>query len=329
MQPGLPAQCTAGVEQRTSGTLAVPPGLSLMAPRVTFVGGTGFIGRELVARLIARGASVRVVTRHAPDGTAAASAIDHIRGSIEDPATVERAVEGATAVVDLVGTTAAASPAAFYALHRDAPRQLAKAARSAGVARFVFTSAMGVTLDAPSLADRSKAEGEIAVREAFPGATIARPALVYGPDDHFFSRFIPLVRRAPAIPLIGAGRTRFQPMHVDDVAEAIARMIEVPEAIGSTYDLGADEVYALRELIERLCDALGRHPRLVPVPFGVAEAGARFTQWLPNAPLTADQVRLLMTDKVMSKGAETPVSLGVRPRTLDTFLAELGQRERR
>ena len=300
-----------------------------MAPRVTLVGGTGYIGRELLARLVARGASVRVVSRHAPDG--APAAIEHLRGSIEDPAVIERAVEGAQAVVDLVGTTAAASPAAFYTLHRDAPRQLAHAARSAGVARFVFTSAMGVTLDAPSLADRSKAEGEIAVREAFPGATIARPALVYGVDDHFFSRFIPLVRRAPAIPLIGAGRTRFQPIHVDDAAEAMARMVELPEANGRIYELGADEVFTLRELIERLCDALGRHPRLVPVPFGVAEAGARLTQWLPNAPLTADQVRLLMTDKLMSDGRQhdAPAALGVRPRRLEAFLAELGRRKGR
>ena len=299
-----------------------------MAPRVTLIGGTGFIGRELVARLIARGASVRVVSRRAPDGTALSSAMDHVRGSIEDRATIERAVEGATAVVDLVGTTAAASPAAFYALHRDAPRRLAQAARAVGAARFVFTSAMGVTLDAPSLADRSKAEGEIAVREAFPGATVARPALVYGPDDHFFSRFIPLVRRAPMIPLIGAGRTRFQPIHVDDAAEAMARMVELPEANGRTYELGADEIFTLRELIEQVCGALGRSPRLVPVPFGISEAGARFTQWLPNAPLTADQVRLLMTDKVMSSEGEAPAVLGVHPRPLSEFLAQLAQEKR-
>jgi len=300
-----------------------------MGPLVTLVGGTGFVGRELAARLVARGASVRVVARHAPECAFLPGEVERIRGSIEDPATVERAVEGAAAVFDLVGTTAAPGAAAFYRLHRDAPERLAQAARRAGATRFVFTSAMGVAVDAPSLADRSKAEGEIAVREAYPGATIARPALVYGPHDHFFSRFIPLVLRAPAIPLIGAGGTRFQPMHVCDVAEAMARMIEAPEAAGRIYELGADEVFTLRQLIERLCHALGRHPRLLPVPFGVAEAGARLTQWLPNAPLTADQVSLLMTDKVMSDPRNAPTALGVHAQGISTFFAALGERERR
>ena len=300
-----------------------------MGSLVTLLGGAGFIGRELAARLIARGASVRVVSRHAPERKVLPASVECIRGSIEDHATVERAVEGATAIFDLVGTTAAPSAAAFYALHRDAPQRLARAARRAGAARFIFTSAMGVTVDAPSLADRSKAEGETAVREAFPGATIVRPALVYGPGDHFFARFIPLVRRAPAIPLIGAGATRFQPMHLYDVAEAMARLVEAPHAEGRIYELGADEILTLRQLVEALCDTLGRHPRLIPVPFSVAEAGAWFTQWMPNAPLMADQVRLLMTDKVMSSEGESPAALDVAPRPLGEFLSQLARDERR
>lgn len=291
--------------------------------RVAIFGGTGFIGRRLVERLVDRGATVRVVSRRAQDDTAPCSQIERIAGSIEDASTIERAVAAASAVVNLVGTTAARSEQQFFSLHRDAPLRLAAAARHAGVRRFVHISAMGVSDDAPSLADRSKAAGEEAVRSAFPEANLVRPALVYGPSDHFFTRFAPIVRRAPAIPLIAGGRTRFQPMHVDDVTEAIARILERPAAAGRTFELGASEIFSFRELIERLCQASGRRPWLISIPFPVAEAGAYLMQWLPRPPLTVDQVRLLKTDKVMSNPQIGPAALGIRPRLLESFLAEL------
>lgn len=294
-----------------------------MAAAIVLVGGTGFIGRRLAARLAARGAAVRLVARGVRD--VPAGPYELLRGSIEDAALVARAVDGAAAVVNLVGTTAARRAATFYALHRDAPERLAQAARAAGVARFVQVSAMGVAPGAPSLADRSKAAGERAVRAAFADATIVRPALVYGPEDHFFARFAPLVRRAPAIPLVGGGRTRFQPMHVDDVAEAMARALESSAAAGRIYEFGADEVLTLRELFERLGAALGRRPRLVPVPFALAAAAAALTQWLPGAPLTVDQVRLLETDKVVGAPERAPAALGVTPRPLAPFLAALAR----
>lgn len=152
-------------------------------------------------------------------------------------------VHGASAVVNLVGTTAAKSEREFYSLHRDAPGRLAEAARLAGVRRFVHVSAMGVALDAPSIADRSKAAGENAVRDAFPDANLVRPALVYGPGDHFFTLFAGLVRGAPAIPLIGGGHTRFQPMHVDDVCETMARVLEQPGTAGRVFEFGGNEIF--------------------------------------------------------------------------------------
>jgi NADH dehydrogenase len=287
------------------------------------MGGAGFIGRRLVERLVARGTSVRVVSRHAAGKGDPGRRIEHVVGDIEDPSTRERAVDGASAVINLVGTTAATSRRQFFSVHCDAPGRLAAAARLAGVRRFIHVSAMGIGLDAPSLADRSKAAGESAVREGFPGASFVRPALVYGPGDHFFTLFAGLVRRAPAIPLIGGGRTRFQPMHVDDVAEAMARMLEEPGTAGRAFEFGGSEIYSFSELIESLCRALGRRPWLVPIAFPLAEALAYSTQWLPHAPLTVDQVRLLKTDKVIRDPHSAPAALGVRPRPLEAFLAEL------
>jgi NADH dehydrogenase len=150
---------------------------------------------------------------------------------------------------------------------------------------------------------------------------------VYGPGDHFFTRFTPLVRSAPAIPLIGGGHTRFQPMHVDDVAESMARVLELPHG-GRAFELGDTEIFTFRELLERLCLALGRRPRLVSIPFPLAEAGAYLTQWMRHAPLTVDQVRLLKTDKIIRDPQSTPAALGVRPRALGSFLAELAEHER-
>ncbi|HEX9275410.1 MAG TPA: complex I NDUFA9 subunit family protein [Casimicrobiaceae bacterium] len=299
-----------------------------MESKITVVGGTGFIGSRLVETLVGRGASVRIVSRHAERDGRAAPPIERVSGSIEQQSTIDRAVEGASAVVNLIGTTAAKSEQAFYSLHRDVARRLAQAARDAGVKRFVHVSAMGIAPDAPSIADRSKAAGEIAVRQAFAEANLVRPALVYGPDDHFFARFAALVRSAPAIPLVGGGRTRFQPMHVYDVAEAMARMLERPDSAGRTFELGGSEIFSLRELIERLCRSMRRRPWLLSIPFPLAEAGAYLTQWLPHAPLTVDQVRLLKTDKVIGDPAGAPSALGVRPRPLEPFLSELAAQYR-
>lgn len=293
-----------------------------MQSRVTIFGGSGFIGRHLVRRLLDSGNPVRIVARRVrPELFAACPGRpEWLVGSLTDQSLRELAVDRSAAVVNLVGTTAARDADEFFELHCHAPRRLAVAARRAGVDRFIQISAMGVAPDAPALADRSKAAGEQAVREAFPDADILRPALVYGVDDHFLTRFAQMVNLSPVIPLIGGGRTRFQPIHVEDAAETIARVLESADG-GGRYGLGADEVLSFRALIESIGDALGRRPRLFGVPFPVAKLIARLTWILREPPLTLDQVRLLQTDKVMEPGDLGPRSVGIAPRSLESFLA--------
>jgi uncharacterized protein YbjT (DUF2867 family) len=294
-----------------------------MQGRVTIFGGSGFIGRHLVWHLLESGTPVRIVARHMRQELFAArpNLPEWLAGSLTDQEVRERAVQGSAAIVNLVGTTAARGADAFFELHCEAPRRLAEAARRAGVSRFIQISAMGVASEAPALADRSKAAGEQAIRETFPDADIVRPALVYGVGDHFLSRFSQMVRHAPAIPLIGGGRTRFQPIHVEDAAETIARILESEDGGGRRYGLGADEVYSFRALIERLCDTLGHRPWLVNLPFAVAKLAVGLARMLPEPPLTLDQVRLLQTDKVMAAGDLRPQSVGVTPRSLQAYLA--------
>jgi uncharacterized protein YbjT (DUF2867 family) len=291
---------------------------------IAVIGGTGFIGRKLVTRLLAERSSVRVVARHTAAGDGGTRrGLELIAGDITDHTFAEQALHDVRAIVNLVGSTSCSNERTFYALHRDAPSHIARVARNLGVRKLVHVSAMGISVTAPAAADRSKAEGEIAVAAQFPEAAIVRPSLVYGRDDHFFGRFARLIRRSPLIPLIGGGRTRFEPMHVDDMVEGMLRILHGETAGGHVYGFGGPEVLSLRTLIERLGEALERKRRLLTVPFSIAEAAARLLERLPGTALTVDQVRLLMTDKVCDGYERRPDALGIRPRSLRSFYGHL------
>jgi NADH dehydrogenase len=194
---------------------------------VTVFGGSGFIGRHLVEHLARAGASVRIAARH-PLTTAEPSGlarIRHVVANILDDAAVQAAIQGADTVINLVGILSQAQRQTFTAIHEDGACRVAASARRLGVRQLVHVSALGASRTAPALADRSKAAGEEAVRAAFPDATIIRPSLVFGPDDHFFNGFATLARRLPALPLIGGGRTRFQPVYVEDVVAGFAAIL--------------------------------------------------------------------------------------------------------
>jgi NADH dehydrogenase len=291
---------------------------------VTVFGGSGFIGRHLVEHLARAGASVRVATRH-PLTTAEPlrlARVQHVAADILDDEAVQAAVQGADTVINLVGILSQAQRQTFTAIHEDGARRVATSARRLGVRQLVHVSALGASHTAPALADRSKAAGEAAVRAAFREATIIRPSLVYGPDDHFFNGFARLARRLPALPLIGGGETRFQPVYVEDVVAGVAAILADPASRGKTYEFGSPRVYTFKELIEFVCATINALPLLVPLPFWAAEVLGGVLQVFPDAPLTRDQVRLLRTDKVVSGSEPTLADVGVEAKALETIVPE-------
>jgi NADH dehydrogenase len=291
---------------------------------VTIFGGSGFIGRHLVEHLARAGASVRIATRH-PLTTAEPlrlARIQHVAADILDDPAVQAAIRGADTIINLVGILSQAQRQTFTAIHEDGARRVAATARRLGVRQLVHVSALGASRTAPALADRSKAAGEAAVRATFPEATIIRPSLVYGPDDHFFNGFAALAPRLPVLPLIGGGRTRFQPVYVEDMVAGVVAILADPASRGKTYEFGGPRVYTFKELIEFVCVTINTRPLLVPLTFWAAEVLGGALQVFPNAPLTRDQVRLLKTDKVVSGSEPTLADVGVGAKALETIVPE-------
>ena len=194
------------------------------------------------------------------------------------------------------------------------------AGRAAGAARLVQVSAIGADSASPSDYARSKAAGEAAVAAAFPGASIVRPSIVFGPEDGFFNRFAAMARVSPVLPLVGGGRTRFQPVYVGDVAEAIARIVDDSATAGRTYELGGPRVYSFRELLELMLAVVHRRRLLAPLPFWAASLQAAFLELLPVPPLTRDQVRLLQRDNVVAAGAPGLRELGIAPSAVELVI---------
>jgi NADH dehydrogenase len=288
-------------------------------------GGGGFIGRHFVRRLAKTGAVVRIPSRH-PSRLGflrTAGAVGQIVPEIIDTfdeVELEGAIAGADVAVNLIGILAEGGRAKFPQVHTALPERIARIAARAGVGRFVHVSALGASPDSPSAYARSKAAGEEAVRAAFPSATIIRPSIVFGPEDQFFNRFAGMASISPALPLIGGGLTKFQPVYVGDVADALMATLRRGEAAGATYELGGPGVFSFRELMELLLAEIGMKRLLVPVPWGLARVQARFAELLPSKPLTRDQVELLKTDNVLSGQFPGLGDLGIRPTAVEVIL---------
>src|SRR3954451_24577957 len=288
--------------------------------RVVLFGGSGFVGRHSAPHLVRRGRAVLVASRSGriPTTSGAGGRVEAVIADLRDEDQVRAAVAGTEAVVNLVGIGRERGQS-FEEVHFEGAARIARLAAAAGVGLLVHVSALGIAEDAPSAADRTKARGEEAVRAAFPTATIVRPSLVYGPGDRFLARFAALARSSPVVPVIGGGHTLFQPMHVADAAQTLRIVLERSATACLTLALVGPETLTFRELLERMLETLGLRRAMVPVPFPVAGMLAAATGWLPMAPLTPEEVRLLRTDKVAGE-LPTPAALGIAARPLSEGL---------
>jgi len=297
----------------------------LQGSLITVIGGSGFIGRHVVRALANAGCRIRVGCRR-PDlavhlqPLGAVGQIVAVQANVRYPSSLTAACEGADAVVNLVAVLASAGAQTFEALHVFGAGAVARAAREAGAERFVHFSAIGADKDSKSDYARTKEEGEVRARTEFAGASIVRPSVVFGPEDDFFNRFAALARFSPVLPLFGGGRTRFQPVFVGDVAEAVRRLLEPKATPGRLWELGGPEVLSLREIMQTTIDTMGRKRFLVPLPWPVAVMQAAVLQLLPKPLLTMDQVELLRHDNVVSEAAaaegRTLQGLGITPTSI-------------
>jgi NADH dehydrogenase len=292
-----------------------------MARLITIVGGSGFIGRVLVERLARDGHRIRVAVRNRARAMrlkplADLGQIAILSADLRAPASLDAAMDGADAAINLVGILAPSGSATFEAIHARGAGAAARAAAASGARAFVHVSAIGADPQSPSAYGRSKAEGERLVREAFPSAAIVRPSLVFGPDDGFTNRFAGLIATFPVVPVI-APQTRFQPVYVGDVAEAIARALDrqFEGASAETYELGGPDILTMREIYVFLNRETGRNKRLIDVPDAAARLLARFGS-LPGAPITMDQYRMLGRDNVADPALPGLDALGIEPTAL-------------
>jgi len=304
---------------------------------VTVFGGSGFIGAQAVRQLAKAGWRIRVAVRNPAAAYAMrlhgdVGQIDIVQANVRNEPSVRRALADATAAVNLVAVMNESGRQGFQALHVMGARNVAAAAKAEGVARMVQVSALGADPASPSKYARSKAQGEAAVREVYPDAVVVRPSIVFGPEDNFFNRFAAMAQLSPALPLIGGGHTRFQPVFVGDVGKALAKAVASDEAAGQTYELGGPAIFSFRQLMELMLAEIGKRRILLPLPWPVAGmigAAGDLARMLITPPITSDQVRLLKADNVVSGAYPGLAELGITPTTLEAVLPSYLYRYRR
>ncbi|HEY2482887.1 MAG TPA: complex I NDUFA9 subunit family protein [Caulobacteraceae bacterium] len=296
----------------------------------TVFGGSGFVGAQVVRALAKRGYRVRVAARQ--PGRAYrlrmlgdVGQIDIVQANVRDDASVARALDGAETCVNLVAVLYETRRQTFEALHVEGAARIATTARVEGATRLIHISALGASADSSSAYARTKAAGESAVRDAFPGAVVLRPSVIFGPGDAFFNRFATMAASAPALPLIGGGQTRFQPVFVGDVAAAVAAALADPASAGQTYELGGPEIYSFEALMRLTLAVIERRRLLAPIGFGLASRLGKLGDLIARSgfiapPLTSDQVELLRTDNVVSAGAIGLADLGVTPTPVEAVI---------
>jgi uncharacterized protein YbjT (DUF2867 family) len=290
--------------------------------RVTVFGGTGFVGRRIVRHLNAT-AKVRIASRH--PAPAEGDNLEQISADAHDERAVEAAVDGADGVVNAISLYTEHGSDTFHSVHVEAAASIARVARRVGVRRFVHLSGIGADPASASPYIRTRGEGEAAVQAAFPGAVIVRPAVMFAADDAFLTTILRLLRAMPAYPLFGNGRTRLQPVYVDDVAAAIAQILRQPQRPYPVYELAGPRIYAYDELLRTIARSAGLRPVLVRTPFALWGAAASLAEMLPRPPLTHNQVELMQIDTVASVSRPGLGQLGIAPRSLEDELKTMLQ----
>lgn len=293
-----------------------------MTPRgVTVFGGTGFLGRRIVRHLHQQGFAVRIASRHVQESRelfgVGDSRLVSIEADIHNEQAVSDALAEAFAVVNAVSLYLERGKETFRSVHVDGARRVAAAAHRAGVERFVQVSGIGADAASDSPYIRSRGEGEAAVRDAFPGAIVIRPAVMFGPDDALITVILGLFRRFRACPMFGNGSTKLQPVDVEDIAEAIVRILQLAQIAVDTFECGGPRVYSYRELLRTIANEAGLRPFLFPVPFSVWHALAHTAEFRPAPPVTRNQVELMRVDNVASPQLPGLAQLGIAPRTIE------------
>lgn len=303
-----------------------------MPKLVTIYGGSGFVGRYIARRMAKQGWRVRVAVRRPNEALfvkpyGAVGQVEPILCNIRDDASVRAAMQGADAVVNCVGVLNSIGKNSFDAVHHGGAGRVARIAAEEGVGQLVQLSAIGANAESKSEYARTKAQGEADVQSAFPGAVILRPSVIFGSEDQFFNRFANMTRFGPILPITG-GDTKFQPVHVDDVAKA-AEMAVLGQVEAGIYELGGPDVETLRESIDRMLNVIQRRRLVLNLPFGIARFQAwifdmiqRISGGLIAAPLTRDQVTSLGYDNVVSKDAKSFEDLGIKPRAMSAILPD-------
>jgi uncharacterized protein YbjT (DUF2867 family) len=284
----------------------------------TVFGGTGFVGRRVVRHLRDSGTRVRVVSRHRRLGEN--DGIEQIAADAHDERSVEAAVAGADGVVNAISLYVEHGRDTFHSVHVETAAKIARTARRAGVRRFVHVSGISANTASPSLYIRSRGEGEVAVQTAFPGAVIVRPAVMFAPDDAFLTTILRLLRSLPAYPIFGDGKTRLQPVYVDDVAAAIAQILRQSQKPYAVYELAGPRVYSYEELLRTIARIARLRPVLMRMPFTFWNALAGVAEMLPQPPLTRNQVQLMQIDTTASESLPGFRALGISPRSLEDEL---------
>lgn len=286
---------------------------------VTVFGGSGFLGRYVVQALLKTGARVRIAARDPRSGwhlkaQGGLGQTQFVAADIRKPESIARALSGTDMAVNLVGIL----KGDFGAFHVDGARNVAEVAAGAGLEALVHVSAIGADPASASAYGRSKGQGEMAVRAAFPKGTILRPSIVFGREDSFVNRFAGLIAMLPVVPII-SGKTKFQPVYVGDVAKAVCAALSDPGKYGGkTYDLGGPEVISMAALNRWIAQATGHKRVFVDMPDGVSAAMASGLGWLPGAPMTRDQWLMLQSDNVIAEGAPGLSAFGIVPTPLES-----------